>query len=196
MVRPASGMLAILVISGCATGAPAIDNAAPARSPADVRFMQHMIVHHAQALVMTDLVPDRAGRDDIRMLARRIEVSQQDELMMLRNWLRERGEEVPDIAAHEEHAPMQAAMEMMPGMLTTAQLDRLTSASGTEFDRLFLEFMIQHHEGALVMVSELFGTPGAAQEAETYQIASEIDADQETEIARMRAMLETLTPRQ
>jgi uncharacterized protein (DUF305 family) len=188
----------VLTAAGCGTaaGARALDNASPTHSPADVQFMRHMIPHHAQALVMIDLVPARAGSDRIRMLARRIEVSQQDEIAMMEGWLRDRGEHVPDIAAHHEHAPMADATEMMPGMLTAEQLDRLASASGPEFDRLFLEFMIQHHEGALVMVSELFGTPGAAQEAVTYQIASEIDADQETEIARMRAMLETLSPQQ
>jgi uncharacterized protein (DUF305 family) len=150
---------------------------------ADVRFMQHMIVHHAQALAMADLVPERTQREEIRRLAERITVSQKDEIAMMERWLRERGEAVA--SDHLHHATM-------PGMLSQEELDRLVAARGVEFDRLFLEFMIRHHEGALVMVRELFATPGAGEASEVYQLASEVDADQRMEIARMRALLAAL----
>jgi uncharacterized protein (DUF305 family) len=162
--------------------------ATPARRgyvAADVEFMQHMIVHHAQATEMTALVPTRAGRDDIRLLARRIERSQEDELTRMAHWLRARGETVPDEHAH--HDPAHAAM---PGMASAAELARLRAASGDAFDRQFLELMIRHHEGALVMVAQLFATPGAGQEAELFQFASHVDADQRMEIERMRRMLQ------
>lgn len=150
---------------------------------ADVRFMQHMIVHHAQALEMADLVRERTQREEIRRLAERITVSQRDEIAMMERWLRERGKAVT--SDHLHHATM-------PGMLSQEELDRLAAARGAEFDRLFLEFMIRHHEGALVMVRELFATPGAGEASEVYQLASEVDADQRMEIARMRTLLAAL----
>jgi uncharacterized protein (DUF305 family) len=164
------------------------DVAAPSRRgyvEADVRFMQDMIVHHAQATEMTALVAARAARDDIRLLARRIERSQEDELARMRSWLRARGAAVPDEHAH--HAQTHAAM---PGMASADELARLRAASGAAFDRLFLELMIRHHEGALVMVAQLFATPGAGHEAELFQFASHVDADQRMEIERMRRMLQ------
>jgi uncharacterized protein (DUF305 family) len=154
---------------------------------ADARFMQHMIGHHAQALEMTKLVPSRTSRDDMRLLAERIDVSQRDEIALMRQWLEQRGEGVPSTDAQHHtaigHGPR------MPGMLTAAELTQLARATGAEFDRLFLEYMIRHHEGALTMVKDLFGTPGAAQETETYRFATDVEADQRAEIARMRALL-------
>jgi uncharacterized protein (DUF305 family) len=151
---------------------------------ADVRFMQGMIGHHAQALEMTALLASRTGSDDMRKLAQRIEISQADEIKMMQEWLQHRGQPLPDPHAH--HAP---GATLMPGMLTPAEMERLAAAKGAAFDRLFLEFMIRHHEGALVMVKELFATPAAGQESDVFAFASDVDADQRMEIDRMGAML-------
>ncbi len=151
---------------------------------ADVRFMQGMIGHHAQALEMTALLQSRTRSEDMRKLALRIEVSQADEIKMMQDWLKRRGQPLPDPHAH--HAP---GATLMPGMLTAEEMTRLAAAAGPEFDRLFLEFMIKHHDGALIMVTELFSTAGAGQEAEIFAFASDVDADQRMEIDRMRGML-------
>ena len=172
---------------------------------ADVRFMQHMIAHHTQALTMAAKVPTHTARQDMHLLAERITVSQRDEIRMMQRWLRTRGETVPDASSpmaemHHDmghdmagHAAMHdsamAAMPMMPGMLTPAQLDTLDAASGAAFDRLFLQDMIRHHEGALVMAQSLMDSPTAAQEPEIFRFASDVDADQRAEIARMQALL-------
>ena len=153
-------------------------------TPADVRFMQGMIGHHAQALEMTALVPSHSSSDAIRKLAQRIELSQADEIKMMQDWLTRRGQQVPDPHAH--HAP---GATLMPGMLTAEEMARLGEAKGPAFDRLFLEFMIKHHEGALTMVKDLFAQPGAGQESDVFAFASDVDADQRMEIDRMRAAL-------
>lgn len=164
----------------------------PPRPPhvaADVAFMQGMIAHHAQALEMTALVAERTTTHAIMMLAERIDVSQTDEIALMQAWLRDRAERVPgphDHHAHGDHG-------LMPGMLTAAQMERLRAARGAEFDRLFLELMIQHHEGALRMVRDLFAADGAGQEPAIFQFASEVDSDQTMEIDRMRQLLGTLT---
>lgn len=150
--------------------------------------MQGMIVHHEQAVRMTSLVPGRAASDGVRMLARRIEASQEDEIELMRRWLRARGQAVPEAAEHAHHGAHHGAR--MPGMLTAEQLARLESASGEEFDRLFLELMIFHHEGALIMVEQLFATEGGGQDTEIFQFASHVDSDQRIEILRMRRMLQ------
>jgi uncharacterized protein (DUF305 family) len=152
---------------------------------ADVRFMQGMISHHAQALEMTALLPTRTMRPEMKLLARRIDDSQTDEIALMERWLKERGETSP--GAHAHHMP---GATLMPGMLTPEELQRLAAARGDEFDRLFLELMIKHHEGALFMVGELFSTPGAAQETEMFAFASDVDADQRIEIRRMSALLQ------
>jgi uncharacterized protein (DUF305 family) len=149
-------------------------------------FVRGMIEHHRQALVMTALVPTRASRADIRTMAERIEVSQQDEIATLQRWLAKRGHDTSATAAHPHHG---GASPGMPGMVTEVELGRLAAARGVEFERLFLESMIKHHEGALTMVSALLASPGAAQEPELFGIASEVDSDQRAEIARMRRML-------
>lgn len=154
---------------------------------ADVKFMQGMIGHHAQAIEMTDLLSSRTNRDDMRALAKRIDISQADEINMMKHWLEVRGQEVPNEHAHHMHGAT-----LMPGMLTQEEMDRLAAAKGEEFDRLFLEGMIKHHGGALTMVKDLFATPGAGQEVEIFSFASDVDADQRMEIDRMGAMLNTL----
>ena len=152
-------------------------------TPADVTFMQGMIGHHAQALEMTALIEVRTARDEMKRLGQRIAVSQADEIDMMRTWLTKRGQEVPSEHAH--HMPG----GMMPGMLSEAQMAELAAAKGDQFDQLFLKYMIQHHEGALSMVDDLFKTPGAGQEGDINAFAADVDADQRMEIDRMRAML-------
>lgn len=159
----------------------------PEYTPADVAFMQGMIGHHAQALEMVELLRTRTESDRMRMLAKRIEVSQTDEIALMQDWLARRGERLPDPHAH--HHP---GGTLMPGMLTADEMARLGAAKGREFDKLFLEYMIRHHEGALIMVRELFDVPGAAQEAEVFAFAADVEADQRAEILRMAAMLKEL----
>lgn len=151
---------------------------------ADARFMQGMIAHHAQAVEMTELLSTRTSSEAMRKLGERIQVSQTDEIKMMEHWLSTRGEEVP--SAHAHHM---TGGTLMPGMLTQEEMDRLAATRGPEFDRLFLEGMIKHHQGALVMVKELFATSGAAQDSDVFAFASDVDADQRMEIDRMRGML-------
>jgi uncharacterized protein (DUF305 family) len=151
---------------------------------ADVRFMQHMIGHHAQALQMTAIAPTNGASDGVLRLARKIDISQRDEIAMMRSWLAERQQAVP-AGAHS------AAM-MMPGMLSAEQLARLEAAHGIEFDRLFLVLMMRHHEGALQMVGELFRTPGAGQDPDLFRFATDVDADQRDEILVMERLLHAL----
>jgi len=160
----------------------------PDYTAADVRFMQDMILHHAQGVAMTDLASELAAREDVRRLARRMGTSQQDEMQLMRRWLEMRGEDVPDTHAHRDHA--EPHHPEMPGMLTAGEMARLAESTGEEFDRLFLEFMIRHHEGAMIMVEQLFATDGAGQEPEVFQFATHVTGDQRIEIARMRRMLQ------
>ncbi len=157
---------------------------------ADVTFMKGMIPHHAQALVMTRLVRERSVSDAVRQMALRMDISQRDEIALMERWLKDRGETPPGDMGEMDHSSHGGMHAMMPGMLSQAQLDQLATAEGDEFDRLFLEFMIQHHEGAIVMVDDLFSAPGGGQASEVFQLASHIDADQRMEIARMRALLD------
>jgi uncharacterized protein (DUF305 family) len=154
---------------------------------ADVKFMQGMISHHAQAVEMVALIPSRTAREDMRLLGHRIDVSQADEINMMKHWLAVRHQQVPDEHAHHMHDAT-----LMPGMLTPEEMERLAASSGEEFDRLFLEGMIKHHGGALTMVQELFATPGAGQEVEIFSFASDVDADQRMEIERMGGMLNNI----
>lgn len=169
------------------TAQKAVDLSRVRHTAADVRFMQGMIGHHAQALEMTELLRTRSHREDMRLLAQRIELSQADEIAMMRRWLELRGEPVPTEHAH--HAP---GAILMPGMLSPEEMGRLAAATGAGFDRLFLELMIKHHDGALTMVRDLFANPGAGQEPEIFAFASDVDADQRIEIDRMSAMLSEL----
>ncbi|HLT47962.1 MAG TPA: DUF305 domain-containing protein [Rubricoccaceae bacterium] len=176
-------LVAVAALVVCAA-IPLPARAQPAE--ADVRFMQGMIPHHAQALDMTALVPDRSSRPDLLLLAERIEVAQTDEIAWMTRWLRDHGAAAPDPSAHARGDGHHA---LMPGMLSPEEMAHLAGATGPEFDRLFLQYMIRHHEGALVMVSELLAAEGAAQAPEVFQFASDIEAGQRAEIARMRALL-------
>ncbi|HEX6066486.1 MAG TPA: DUF305 domain-containing protein [Longimicrobiales bacterium] len=158
--------------------------AGPGYTAADVRFMQHMIGHHAQAIVMAAMAQSHGASEHVLRLAQKIDISQRDEIGMMKQWLTERRQAIP--TDHQSHSMV------MPGMLNTQEMARLDAARGTEFDRLFLTFMIRHHEGALQMVEELFKTPGAAQESDIFRFATDVDADQRDEIFQMQKVLETL----
>ena len=171
------------------TAAEASDLAGIRFTEADVRFMQGMIPHHAQALEMTVLVAERTADEAMQRLAQRIELSQEDEIEMMQEWLRSRGQEVPGVDAH--HA---SGWEPMPGMLTPEEMDGLGAAEGVAFDRLFLELMIKHHQGAVTMVENLLDQRGAAQDSQLFAFTSDVTSDQTAEIDRMDAMLAALSP--
>jgi uncharacterized protein (DUF305 family) len=154
---------------------------------ADIKFMQGMIGHHAQALEMVALLQTRTLSPDMKKMAQRIQISQADEIKMMQSWLARHGQQVPTGKEHHTHGGM-----LMPGMLTDDEMKRLASEKGNAFDKLFLESMIRHHQGALTMVKELFATPGAGQDSDIFAFASDIEADQSAEIARMAAMREEL----
>ncbi len=167
------------------TAEEATDLSGVRHTEADVRFMQGMIHHHAQALQMTALVEERSNDEGVRLLAQRIDLSQVDEIGMMEGWLEARGEPAPP--------PEQRARGMMmPGMLSAEEMRALEAATGSAFDRLFLEGMIKHHGGALIMVDELFAAPGAGQESTINAFASEVVADQRAEMDRMGAMLNAI----
>ncbi|CAN5805989.1 DUF305 domain-containing protein [soil metagenome] len=175
---------------------PAISTGRPYVA-ADVHFMSMMVGHHAQAIEMSRLAPTRAASNSVRILAERIINTQQDEIATLQQWLRDRGQPVPEthaMGAHAGHGAGHGAGHQMPmhGMLSKAQMKQLEQAKGAEFDRLFLTYMIQHHRGGVVMVTELFGSTGAAQNETVFKMASDINVDQTTEIARMQKMLADL----
>jgi uncharacterized protein (DUF305 family) len=163
-------------------------------TPADAHFMSAMIHHHAQAIDMSRLAPTHSANEQVKVLAARIINAQQDEIATMQRWLRERGQPVPEATG----GPMKMTMDgmehemLMPGMLTPQQMDELRQANGRDFDRLFLTYMIQHHRGATSMVTELFGTQGAAQDEAVFKFASDVNVDQTTEIARMQRMLAAL----
>lgn len=189
------------------TGAVAGDSSAATPRPdsarypytdADVRFMSAMIGHHAQAILIAGWAPSHGAGQSVRTLAERIVNGQQDEIATIERWLTDRGKPVPETArtgmttgpsTGSGQAPHGSPHHVMPGMLTDAQLAQLDQSSGAEFDRLFLTFMIQHHKGAVTMVEELFGTPGAAQDETVFKFANDVSVDQSTEIARMEKML-------
>jgi len=164
----------------------------PPRSRADVEFMQGMIMHHAQALEMTDLIESHTEKKDVRAIGARISRSQSDEIRFMKRWLASRGEstsmEMPKMAGMDHHA-----MPLMPGMLAPEQMDALRKAKGAEFDRLFLTGMIQHHGGALTMVKDLFDTAGAGQDAELFDFVTDVDTGQRAEIKIMQAMLDKMS---
>jgi uncharacterized protein (DUF305 family) len=167
---------------------------------ADVRFVQGMIMHHAQAVVMSDWATTHGARPDLVILCKRIALSQRDEIKVMRSWLEERGLSAPD-PLHPSSSPDMPGMDMgqgpqtlMPGMLTAEEMRQLDAARDTAFDRLYLTGMIKHHQGALSMVAELFATPGGGQQADLFGLATDVDAGQRVEIARMQAMLHTPNP--
>jgi uncharacterized protein (DUF305 family) len=159
---------------------------------ADVSFMQGMIMHHSQAVEMTELLRTRSHNKDLEALGSRISISQSDEIKYMKQWLRDRGKpvemEMPDMKGMD-HSHMDMSSMMMPGMLTPAQMKALEKATGPAFDHLFLTGMIQHHTGALTMVEDLFNTPGAAQDAVLFDFATDVDNTQRAEIRIMQGML-------
>ncbi len=164
----------------------------PPQSAADTAFMQGMIVHHAQAVEMTAMIPSHTNNKDLHTLGARISRSQSDEIDFMKCWLAARGEAVPKPMMG---MPMSHdSMTMMPGMLTPEQMDALRKAKGAEFDHLFLVGMIQHHNGALTMVRDLFNTSGAGQDAELFNFATDADNTQRAEIRIMQNMLKKERP--
>ena len=164
----------------------------PPHSPTDVKFMQDMIMHHAQAVEMTALIESHTQNKELRSLGLRISRSQADEMSFMKRWLTTRGEPSSAPMAHTHmNMPhdMHAKEMLMPGMLTAKQMDALKKAKGAEFDRLFLTGMIQHHKGALEMVKDLFDTAGAGQDAELFNFATDVDSGQRAEIKIMQTML-------
>ncbi|NUO94292.1 MAG: DUF305 domain-containing protein [Gemmatimonadaceae bacterium] len=161
----------------------------------DVQFMSHMIGHHAQALVMAGWAPTHGANAEVQRLAARIINAQTDEINIMQTWLRDRRQPVPEA----KPGPMKMVMNgmehemLMPGMLTDEQMKELDQARGKDFDKLFLRYMIQHHRGAVSMVNDLFGTPGAAQDETVFKFANDVQVDQSTEINRMQKMLAFLT---
>lgn len=166
----------------------------PPRSPKDAEFMQGMIMHHAQAVEMTALIESRTENKELRLLGARISQSQSDEINFMKRWLEVRGEKIsmpmPEMSMDMPGMDMSKHQHMlMPGMLTPTQMDALRKAKGAEFDKLFLSGMIQHHKGALTMVKDLFDTPGAGQDAELFNFATDVDSGQRAEIKIMETML-------
>jgi uncharacterized protein (DUF305 family) len=157
-------------------------------SKADVDFMQGMIMHHSQAVEMTEILKTRTKDPEIRELGKKIDVSQSDEMRWMKQWLADRGYPISADSGMDMKG-MDMSMPMMPGMLTAAQMDALRKANGSEFDHLFLTGMIQHHTGALQMVKDLFVNPGAGQDPQLFDFASDVDNTQQAEIDIMRHML-------
>jgi uncharacterized protein (DUF305 family) len=173
---------------------PSTHGTLPPVSAADIEFMQGMIMHHSQAVEMTALISSHTENKDLRSLGAKISSSQSDEIKLMQRWLAERGQPIsmampgmPDMDNSGQ------PMALMPGMLSPEQMEALRKARGAEFDRLFLIGMIQHHNGALIMVKDLFDTAGAGQEADIFDFATDADNTQRAEIRIMQSMLEKKT---
>ncbi len=207
-----ASLVAVTILAACNSSGRVIRNSAPTPSgdkdsayvaqaradsvrrpytAADVQFMSRMIAHHSQAIVISRWAPTHGASTAIRTLAARIINGQQDEIATMQQWLRDRLQPVPD----GKHGGMKMTMNgvehtmPMPGMLGDTELKQLNAARGPEFDRLFLSLMIRHHRGAVAMVKDLFGSYGAAQDETVFRLASDVNVDQSTEIARMEKML-------
>jgi uncharacterized protein (DUF305 family) len=167
---------------------PVGDSGRRSYTAADVRFMSGMIYHHAQAVLIAGWAPSHGAGASVRTLCERIVASQKDEIALLSRWLATRHEDVPRPDPEHMLMPDMDATHMMPGMLSAGQLAELDRARGSDFDALFLRLMIQHHEGAITMVNQLFAG-GAGEEEPVYKMASSVYADQTTEIERMQRML-------
>jgi len=203
--RALTSALAVIALCSPPAGRLAAQVAAnrkPDYTPADVTFMQGMIWHHAQAVVMSDWAPTHGARTEVAILCKKIALSQRDEIDVMQHWLHDRGLAAPDPlrmwAQHPDMAwqmppdTMANGMVMpmrMAGMLSPEQMHQLEAAHDTTFDRLYLQYMIGHHQGALDMVKKLFDTPGGGQEAVLFGFATDIDAGQRAQIARMQALL-------
>jgi uncharacterized protein (DUF305 family) len=205
----ATGLAASVVLLGCAgtnaattTPAPVLTGgnpataaaAAPIANAGDVNFMKGMIPHHAQAVLIAGWAPSHGARDDVQRLCERIVVAQRDEITMMQNWLRYKGQEVPAADAKGMKMNMDGMTHemLMPGMLTDDQLKELDAARGSQFDRLFLQAMIKHHLGAISMVEDLEKVDGARQDETVFRFSQDVFADQTTEIDRMEKMLATI----
>src|SRR5437870_5224800 len=164
----------------------------PPYTAADVRFMSGMIGHHAQAVLMAGWAPSHGASPAVRVLCERIVVAQNDEIAFAQRWLREHQEFVPPADPRGHVMPGMDHPLLMPGRLAPDQMTRLDGARGREFDRLFLTFMIQHHQGAITMVAQLLAAPGAAQDGPIFRFAADVNADQTSEIDRMTRMLDDL----
>jgi uncharacterized protein (DUF305 family) len=198
-----SALAAIAMIGPRAStlAAQAATNRRPDYTPADVEFMQGMIWHHAQAVVMSDWAPTHGASTQVATLCKKIALSQRDEINVMQHWLHDRGLSAPDpltmwaddTAMAWQMMPMKMPdgkmMTRMSGMLSPAQMHQLEAAHDTTFDRLYLQYMIGHHQGALDMVKDLFATPGGGQEPVLFGFATDIDAGQRVQIARMQALL-------
>jgi uncharacterized protein (DUF305 family) len=170
---------------------PSTKGTLPQKSPADVAFMQGMIMHHSQAVEMTALISSHTDNKSLRSLGARISSSQSDEIKFMQRWLAARGEALSmSMPGMPDMDKSGQPMALMPGMLTAQQMEALRNARGAEFDRLFLTGMIQHHSGALIMVKDLFDTAGAGQDAELFDFATDVDSGQRAEIRIMDSMLE------
>lgn len=210
MTERLNGFMCVLLIGMCAVG-PVIsqdtedletlywarkDSALARFSQADVDFMTGMIGHHAQALIMSAFAESNNASPAIQTLAARIINAQNDEIRIMQNWLRKRDQPVPHVMIEGSSLMIHGVDDHhalhMPGMLSQEQLDELEAAKGVDFDRLFLEYMMMHHEGAVFMVRELLKVDGAVTGDDTYKLATEIHVDQVTEINRMRRMLDRL----
>jgi uncharacterized protein (DUF305 family) len=151
--------------------------------------MQGMIMHHAQAVEMTALIESHTENKELRSLGARIDRSQSDEIKFMKRWLTARGEPISPPMHHMPGMDMSSHQMLMPGMLTAKQMEALKKAKGRVFDSLFLSGMIQHHNGALIMVKDLFDTAGAGQDAELFNFATDVDSGQRAEIRIMQTML-------
>jgi uncharacterized protein (DUF305 family) len=171
------------------------DSGRPPYTAADVHFISGMIGHHAQAVLMAGWAPSHGASESVRALCERIVVAQRDEIAFMQRWLRDRHLPVPEADATHDMMPGMAHAEMMPGMLTGEELAQLDRARGADFDRLFLGFMIRHHQGAISMVEQLMGSNGAAQDDNIFKFASDVNADQTAEIDRMNIMLSAMPGR-
>lgn len=188
-------MVAALAASSATARAQAApDSARRIYTAADVSFMTGMIGHHAQAVLMAGWAKSHGASQSLQALCERIAVGQHDEIVLMQRWLRDRHEKVPEADASMDMMPGMDESHLMPGMLTADQLNKLDAARGPDFDRLFLTFMISHHQGAITMVNTLFGSQGAGEEETIFRFASDVYADQTTEIDRMTKMLTALPP--
>lgn len=167
------------------------DSARLPYTAADIQFMTGMISHHAQAIVMAKMAPSHGASPTVQTLCGRIINAQNDEITLMQNWLRDRNQPVPEAKPRPMKMMMNGQeMEMlMPGMLSDEQMKQLDAARGTDFDKLFLRGMIQHHQGAITMVQQLFAKPGAAQDEAVFKFANNVNVDQITEIHRMQQLL-------
>jgi uncharacterized protein (DUF305 family) len=187
--------MTLAVVSGSVCAFQTATSQAPAKknyTDADVHFMAGMIGHHAQAIQMAGWAPSHGASSSVRVLCERIVVAQTDEIAMAQRWLKEHGEYVPPADPRGHIMQGMDQPMLMPGMLTPEQMAQLDSARGPDFDRLFLTFMIQHHQGAITMVQQLLAVPGAAQDGPIFRFSSDVNADQTTEINRMKLMLDGL----